>query len=74
MFFFFFLSPSLTLFKIGQKFFLFCRPHYLFQKYDQSFFYFVAHINFSKNRFNGFFFLNVFFSRLLSLDFGFYLI
>ena len=39
-----------------------------------TFIYLVALNNFSENRLNVFFFLNVFFYRPPSLDFGFFLI
>ena len=66
----FFLSPSLTLFKIGQFFFisLFSLP---FPEIYPMFFYLVALINFSEIG-EMFFFPKCFFNRPPSLDFVFF--
>ena len=65
----FILGDNNTFLQLG--FFCFFFRHPTFFQIDQVFFYFVALINFSKNRFNVFF-LNVYFYRPSSLDFGFF--
>ena len=66
----FFPVALINFFKIVQKFFFIWSPH-LHQEMCPMSFYLVALINFSKSRFDVFFFLNVFL-RPPSLDFGFF--
>ena len=69
----FFSTPSLTFFSNRSKVFFNSSPSLTFLEICPMFFYFVALINLSKNRLNVFF-LECFFYRPPSLDFGFFLI